>query len=284
MIGRAFRRLSLPVQLATWLGVLAMLVVAMLLLMRESVTESLALQHARLVATVAESLSVWASQGQGTWVPNESGAGNDIGASLDVRPPMAVQPRADPPGQVVTFHRKAPEVAVRELSALMAKSGGAPQFHFASDRPHNQQNAPNRFELTAIESMRADSRAAEHFEVAGDRLLYARRLKASAACLQCHDAPDVAPQTLRTKYPGALAWGFKPGATVGVVSVSVPIPAADAVAAFGAMGSVVWSAVAVVGIATTSLVVWLWGVIRSVRLLRGFADRVVHSTAGVPVA
>jgi HAMP domain-containing protein len=97
------------------------------------------------------------------------------------------------------------------------------KFRITSDKFMNPNNAPTRFELTAIENLR-ESGGFETIEVKGNRLLYARKLTVIASCMSCHDTPEKAPEAVRVRYPDVnRGYGYKPGDVAGVLSVSVPI-------------------------------------------------------------
>jgi protein-histidine pros-kinase len=115
------------------------------------------------------------------------------------------------------------------------------------------------------------------------RMLYvAQPLKATQACLRCHDTAELAPPTMIAKYGSAGGFGWKVGEIIGAQIVQIPVTFALARAdsAFRIfMGSllVVLLTVAV----TLNLMLW-WMFIRPVTKISALADRISLGAIDAP--
>jgi len=178
--------------------------------------------RARTVANLVEDVGTWASKYQGAWLRVEAAEASRSGDFLEIVP--VFKQDTDPAESLVGgFHLKNPALIQRELSEVSTAAGHLAKFRMTSDRFMNPANAPTRFELAAIESLR-ESGGVEMSEIKGDRLLYSRRITATPACMACHDTAAKAPASVRAHYPeGSGGYGYKLGEMVGVISVSVPI-------------------------------------------------------------
>ncbi|MBW8830738.1 MAG: DUF3365 domain-containing protein [Burkholderiales bacterium] len=299
MMLRSFSRQSLLLQFAALIGALLVLGTIALVTMRNSLGEAQALEHARVTASMVEALGNWSSQYRGVWVLSEpTETSFQVGDFLEHRQarPSAISSGADKASVPVsgtvaitqtggTFHHKDPSHVQRELSAVVEKMGGVERFRVTSDRVFDLRNTPNRFELTAIEQLRsADPANAEYHEVSGDRLVYAKRLVATASCLACHDTPERSPEAIRNKFTGSQGWGFKEGGFAGIVSVSVPIRGSGAGALFQQMNLAASLAVTATLLTFGALLYWLRAnVIHAAQVLKDYAQRILEAKAGEKV-
>jgi HAMP domain-containing protein len=108
----------------------------------------------------------------------------------------------------------------------------------------------------------------------GRMLFMAKPLKATAACLRCHDTAERAPPTMISKYGGAAGFGWKVGEIIGAQIIQVPEASARARAeatfrVFMASLAAVLLAIA----AALNLLLW-WMFIRPVTRISALADRI----------
>jgi hypothetical protein len=138
------------------------------------------------------------------------------------------------------------------------------------------RTAGSRFDLLALQALQAPA-TTEYHEIAEDRVRYAARLPRSGCIAECGS-----PHRVTGEAP-PLDWAET--APVALVSVSAPV--------LGVGGAVLPAAAVEYGLwgcALSSLGVlvlfgcWLRHVLRSARVLEGFADRVVNAAPGQPVA
>jgi HAMP domain-containing protein len=225
----AWKRLSLTTQYAWLLILIVVLMAALSLTLARDVNVSAKLNEARTVTDMVENIGTWASQYKGMWVRKESTdtktqvgdfLNQESGPVLPVSPDMMIAPIDS---NAITFHQKNPALIQREISQVTEKSDAKAKFRMTSDKFMNPDNAPNRFELTALENIRALPESKEYFEVSKNELLYARRIIANAACLRCHDTPEKAPKAVRDKYPSLRGYGYIEGEVIGVMSVKIPL-------------------------------------------------------------
>lgn len=109
----------------------------------------------------------------------------------------------------------------------------------------------------------------------GRALYIARPIRLpSAACLQCHSSPSVAPATMVEKYGPANGFGWAMNDTLGVQVVSVPLalPLARADKAWWTVMGMLTGVFLVIGL-TLNLMLWKL-VIQPVTRLSALADRV----------
>jgi len=293
---RSFSRQSLQLQFVALIGTFLVFCTIALVTMRSSLAEAQALEHARATAGTVEALGNWSSQYRGAWFlsePMQAQVGDilDHGqAHTSVISPAANKASATVPskGDVAQpdgdFHSKDPWHVQRTLSEVIERMGGGEQFRLTSDRLFDPRNPPNRFELTAIEHLRAEDHAnAEYHEVSGDRLVYAKRVVVSATCLGCHDRAEKSPEKIRSKF--TQGWGLKEGGFAGIVSVSVPIPASGAATVFQQMNWAAWFAVTGSLLTFGGLLYWLQvNVIHKAKVLKDYSQSLLDAKAGVKVA
>lgn len=116
----------------------------------------------------------------------------------------------------------------------------------------------------------------------GRMLFVAKPLKASAACLRCHDTADLAPQTQIAKYGSAGGFGWKVGEIVAAQIIQVPkaVALARAESTFLVFMASVVSVLLVIGL-TLNLLLW-WMVIRPVSKISVLADRISLGDVDAP--
>lgn len=277
------------------------------------------LNEARTVTDMVENIGTWSSQYKGIWVRKEStdsklNVGDFLNQEYAVTPgtaapassftsapaspanlataatPPAIKSTANPdyaiPDIIVsstTYHQKNPALIQREMSQITEKSNAKAKFRMTSDKFMNPDNAPNLFELSALEAIRAKPYANEFYQANDTELTYARGITATVNCMKCHDTPEKAPKAVREKYPSLRGYGYKPGEVIGVISVKVPLDNASKTL----LDNLSQNAWIIVG-AFSSALLFMFYVIRSMiisplRRLRKFADDVRDAEAGVTV-
>jgi hypothetical protein len=302
---RAFLRQRLMVQFSVLLSLLILLVAGVFLTVRHSLIEVQALQRGRTVANMVDAFGAWASQYKGVWVRSDPAdaslkVGNFLEHRINVKaaPEQVQQAYAASSDRFETkglsqadiaaiasngaFHLKNPALVQRELSDVVAASSSAEKFRITSDRFFNPNNAPTRFELSAIESIRDSAGGiSEYHEVKGNTLYYARKLVASSACLRCHDTPEKSPLVMQTKYAGTAGWGYKMGDVAGVISVTVPLSDRDVAALLKGFDAKVWIALGGVLLALFLLLLWLYvNVIGAATRMQNYANAVKGAQRG----
>lgn len=302
---RTFLRQRLMTQFAVLLSLLVLLVAVVFLMVRHSLVEVQALQRGRTVANMVDAFGAWASQYKGVWVRSDPADGSlKVGNFLEhrlatkVAPDQLAQAYAASSDRFETkglsqaeiaaiassgaFHLKNPALVQRELSDVVAASSSAEKFRITSDRFFNPNNAPTRFELSAIESIRDSAgEVSEYHEVKGNTLYYARKLVASSACLRCHDTPEKSPLVMQTKYAGTAGWGYKLGDVAGVISVTVPLSDRDVATLLKGFNATVWVAFGGVVLALLLLLLWLYvNVIGAARRMQNYANAVKGAQRG----
>jgi hypothetical protein len=300
---RAFLRQRLMVQFAALMTVLGLLVGLVFMTVRSSLIEVQALQRGRTVANMVDAFGAWASQYKGVWVRSDPAdpslkVGNFLEhrlnskATPDAAPAAPSAPTFETKGLTAAdvaaiaasgaFHSKNPALVQRELSEVVGASASAEKFRMTSDRFFNPNNAPTRFELSAIEAIReSDGAVSEYSEVKGNTLYYARRLMVSGPCMRCHDTPEKSPAVMQAKYAGTAGWGYKLGGVAGVISVTVPMTDRDISAVMTGLGAKAWVAVGAVVVMLLILLLWLYvTVIGAANKMQTYANRVKAAQRG----
>jgi HAMP domain-containing protein len=261
--------MPLWVQFTSWLGLVALMACIMAFVLVGRAYIASAESRARTIANLVEDVGTWASKYKGAWVRSEAANPAAVGSFLETVTPDSVEPL---PAQFTagawrlavqqgTFHRKNPALIQRELSEITNASGQPAKFRITSDKYMNRDNAPNRFEIGAIEEIR-ETGAKEMTEIKGNELRFARRLTVTANCMACHDTPEKAPLAVRALYPDPKqGYGYQLGDVAGVISVSVPIIESGSGSIFGSLGGA--AATSIFGF-LASLAGMLWFVKRSV--------------------
>jgi len=180
------------------------------------------------------------------------------------------------------YMRKNPALFQREVSDAVERGRMRVRFRLTSDKPHNQNNTPNRFELTAMEALRAKEgkTATEYWEIKGGQLLYARSLTAKAACMSCHDTEAKAPAVMQAKYRGSKGYGYVEGDVAGLTSVTVPIESNLAVDMFKTMDLLSWVVFSTLAFVLLLSIAWFVSMTRAARSMSRYMHQVLHSKPG----
>jgi protein-histidine pros-kinase len=157
-------------------------------------------------------------------------------------------------------------------------------YREATLNPTNPANKAVDWEHDIVSGFRNGTVAAPLFGERGTpngRMLFmAKPLKATAACLRCHDTAQRAPPTMIAKYGSAGGFGWKVGEIVGAQIVQVPVATATARADAtfrGFMASVMGVLVAIA--ALLNLLLW-WMFVRPVTRISALADRISLGDVG----
>lgn len=247
------------------------------LLLSRSVNEG------RIVADMAETVGRWASQygglhartqGASAALPGTfltrsvyAGTDGDAGVLQGSRSEHRLDERAAME-RVEAYHWKNPALIQREVADTLLASGSRAQYRLTARTVLNRNNAPNAFELEALEVLQSaflrlgkqsapsgsdaalpsaqDRSHQEYWRVEGGQLLYARAVVAQASCLRCHDTPEKAPEFLKAnqQFNGGGGFGYKVGQPVGLISVKLPV-ATSATLLRDGVPPLAWGALAV---------------------------------------
>jgi len=145
----------------------------------------------------------------------------------ELRPPLMAKGIYHPPAVSSTVATSL--VARRFLQAQ-------PDYYVkvASDNPLNPKNKAAPLELDLLARFRANSSLPDLTEAGvingKEYLVSAKPSHAKEDCLVCHGVPDAAPTEVRDQYGTGSGYGYKPGSTVGVMVVGVPIGNIDEIA------------------------------------------------------
>jgi hypothetical protein len=302
LIPRAFVTQSLVIQFLLLSGAFLIAGCALGVAARNAAVEEQALVRARTIAAMAEALAIWSGRYRGIWVHNDpTDPVPELGEFLDhkqARGSMpdghhrsAVPAAADTRTNVDvaqnggTFHRKVPALVQREIAQVFGTLSEGERFRMTSDRFLDPRNAPNRFELAAIERLRASGETAEYQEAVDGRLLYARPLSASAACLRCHDAAGSGAPPASRNVAVSGASPVVEGAFAGIVSVSVPVRGSGTGPRLGSLRWIEWVLAAFVLAGWAGLILWLQhSVVRRADALVRHAQAVVAGSGSPLIA
>lgn len=178
------------------------------------------------------------------------------------------------------YYTKNPALVQREISDIAAVSPSLAKFRITAKTVLNRKNAPNAFESEAI-AVIENTGQKEYSKLVGSRFLYARSLVASDSCLRCHDTPIGAPDFIRSnpQFNGGGGYGYKVGAPVGIISVSVPAPVLSEALAHDVSADA-WSALLLPMIVLAVMCAYIslrW--LLPLRRLRQFSDELTHNIA-----
>jgi len=100
------------------------------------------------------------------------------------------------------------------------------RFNNVSDRPRNPANLADADELAAMAWLRENPTATEYTGTLVDAqgrefFHFATPIWTESYCLQCHDAPENAPPTIRQRYD--TGYGYHEGELRGVMSIRIPV-------------------------------------------------------------
>jgi hypothetical protein len=225
-----------------------------------------ALNEGRSVASIAENIGKWASQYGGVHVhtqgltapiPGNFLTRTDYGTS---EAELASHERAGMQ-QVESYYWKNPALIQREVADVIGASGSATRYRLTARTVLNANNAPNAFELAAMDAMNAVATAkqtTEYWRVEGNELHYARAVVAQKSCLRCHDTPDRTPDFLKTnaQFNGGGGFGYQEGRAAGVISVQVPLPNLGQ-ALLSNLNPAFWAVLGVAGLGLLMLLAWV---------------------------
>jgi len=260
----------------------------------DNLVEGRAVSEGRIVADMAETVGRWASQyggvhartqGAGAALPGSfltrnvyAGADGDVtllnGAKAEQR-----QGEREAMARIETYYWKNPALIQREVADVLMATNSLAQYRMTARTVLNRNNAPNPFEIEALDALQkafqehgAEAMAKsvplggsqiglkaspnEYWKIQGGQLMYARAVIAQKSCLRCHDSPENAPDFLRTnqQFNGGGGFGYKVGQPVGVISVKLPVQT-GLQAASQSVPTAAWAALGVALLASLGVVV-----------------------------
>lgn len=228
----------------------------------EALVLSQTVSEGRTVADMAENVGRWASQYGGVHV-RTVGTDSRIPGTFLTRTVYAAtdgdaavlqgarsnrsEIEHEAMKRVEAYHWKNPALVQREVADVIAASGSKARYRLTARSVLNRNNAPNAFELEAIEVLQAAGNdRKEYWTVRAGQLLYARAVVAQKSCLNCHAASETAPAFIRSneQFNGGGGFGYLENKPAGVISVVVPMPPVWQALA-GSLPPRVWAALAV---------------------------------------
>lgn len=259
----------------------------------DNLVEGRAVSEGRIVADMAETVGRWASQyggvhartqGAGAALPGSFltrnvYAGGDGDATL-LSGAKAEQRHGEREAmaRIETYYWKNPALIQREVADVLMATNSLAQYRMTARTVLNRNNAPNPFEIEALDALQkafqehgAEAMAKstplggsqlglkaspnEYWKIQGGQLMYARAVIAQKSCLRCHDTPENAPDFLRTnqQFNGGGGFGYKVGQPVGVISVKLPVQK-GLQAASQSVPTAAWVALGVAGLAGLGVV------------------------------
>ena len=259
----------------------------------DNLVEGRAVSEGRIVADMAETVGRWASQyggvhartqGAGAALPGSFltrnvYAGGDGDATL-LSGAKAEQRHGEREAmaRIETYYWKNPALIQREVADVLMATNSLAQYRMTARTVLNRNNAPNPFEIEALDALQkafqehgAEAMAKstplggsqlglkaspnEYWKIQGGQLMYARAVIAQKSCLRCHDTPENAPDFLRTnqQFNGGGGFGYKVGQPVGVISVKLPVHK-GLQAASQSVPTAAWVALGVAGLAGLGVV------------------------------
>jgi protein-histidine pros-kinase len=170
--------------------------------------------------------------------------------------------------------------AIELLKNLREANPDYKQFMYreATLNPTNPVNRAVEWESDIVQSFRNGTVKAPLFgerDTPNGRMLYvAKPLKATAACLRCHDTADVAPPTMISKYGSAGGFGWKVGEIIGAQIVQIPASFARerAEATFRVFMGSLFGVLLAVALTLNGLLWWMF--IRPITRISALADRI----------
>lgn len=240
----------------------------------EALVISQTVRESRTVADMAENVGRWASQYGGvharTVGADAKFPGNFLtrstfastegdGAAIQGTRAAESGSEQDAMKRVETYYWKNPALIQREVADVITASGSQSRYRMTARSVLNKNNAPNAFEVQALESLQASGDKSEYWVVRGGQVLYARAVIAQKSCLRCHTSAETAPEFIRTNamFNGGGGYGYVEGKPVGLISVTVPLqPTSQAL--FSSLSLRIWSSLAVVAVALVWLLVAVW--------------------------
>jgi hypothetical protein len=131
--------------------------------------------------------------------------------------------------RVETYYWKNPALVQRELADVITASGSLARYRLTARSVLNENNAPNAFDLVALDALQKANNTKEYWEIKSGQVLYARAIVAQMSCLLCHTSPETAPEFIRSNpmFNHGGGYGYVEGKPVGLISVSVPLQTAS---------------------------------------------------------
>jgi len=237
---RLFNRLGLMSQFAVLALLFGATILAATVVIARSLVVGQAVNQSRSVADMAEHIGTWGSRYGGVSVRLKGIDPAKVGTYLerhlyapdhsDMQRLVGVQTATDKLDsdalkRLDAYYTKNPALIQREVADISAESPSGNKFRLTARSVFNQANAPNKFELRALDATQ-DGRSREYFEAVGDQLQYARSIVADVSCLRCHDSPKTAPGFMLTNatFSGGGGFGYAAGKPVAIISVYVKMP------------------------------------------------------------
>ena len=174
--------------------------------------------QAETVADNVDAFGTWVAQYGRVWVKEDARSYLGHMPLLQAEDATQITPATMKP---VNFYSKNPALAQREFSEVVARSGSPAQFRLTSHNVMNPGNAPDAFEIAALQRIR-EGALKEYFELTPDGFRYARTLYHKASCIGCHGDAEKAPADVKARYGMTSGFGFKEGDVAGVISVRLP--------------------------------------------------------------
>jgi hypothetical protein len=237
-------------------------------------------QHARTVADMVDSFRAVAAKHGGFYVRRQSTDDVEkMGRFLATY--NSTISGADGTTKEYVFHHKNPFLALGDYSNMVETSAAKAKFRMVSDNYMNPANIPDEFDKAAMAQLRADN-AKEYWDIAANKLRYARPLVADKSCLNCHGDPLAAPETVKAQYKpidGVAkggGYGYREGEIVGITSVSVSHVSVYQMLGQQSVGF--WVSVgAIITIMFMSYVAVLRGIVKPLSSLSEYATQVATS-------
>ncbi|MEY4588697.1 MAG: hypothetical protein RL497_773 [Pseudomonadota bacterium] len=123
--------------------------------------------------------------------------------------------------QRVVFFSKNPALAQREFADVVMQSTSPTKFRMTSDNVMNPNNAPDGFEMRALQAI-SKARLPEFAAVYEGAYRFAKPIYHTANCVKCHGDVANAPEDVIKRYGTQHGFGFKEGDLAGIISVSIP--------------------------------------------------------------
>lgn len=146
-----------------------------------------------------------------------------------------IKPHLDPMLASTFLPQTVPAYAAVETFGRLREKYPDFSYREATLNPTNPRDASEEWETSIINRFRATATATATQEIVGERIgehgpsLYiARPIRISnAACLACHDTPEIAPASLRAKYGDTHGFGWTLNEVVGAQIITVPMGLAE---------------------------------------------------------
>ncbi|MDZ7923696.1 MAG: DUF3365 domain-containing protein [Marinagarivorans sp.] len=168
--------------------------------------------QAQTVVSNVEAFGAWVAGNGRVWVKDKDN--NSFLSKAAFHPEGA-------PDSTVHFYSKNPALAQREFSEVVARSDSPAKFRMTSLNVMNPVNAPDEFEITALNSVK-NSGKKEYYDFVGGSYRYAKAIYHSESCIGCHGDPAKAPADVISRYGEKNGFGFMEGDLAGVISVTIP--------------------------------------------------------------